>query len=44
MHQDIEKINDKLDKKFDSMISWIVGGVGAIAILFLAQILYFLSK
>jgi len=44
MHEDIEKIDNKLDKKFDAMISWIIGGVGAIAILFLAQILYFLSK
>jgi len=26
------------------MTNWLIGGVGAIAILFLAQILYFLSK
>jgi hypothetical protein len=44
MHQDIEKIDDKIDKKFDAMTNWLIGGVGAIAILFLAQILYFLSK
>ena len=44
MHQDIEKIDEKLDKKFDTMTNWLIGGVGAIAILFLAQILYFLSK
>jgi hypothetical protein len=44
MHEDIEKIDNKLDKKFDAMTNWLIGGVGAIAILFLAQILYFLSK
>jgi hypothetical protein len=40
LHQDVEKINDK----FDKLLFWIVGGVGAIALLFLAQVLYFLSK
>jgi hypothetical protein len=40
LHQDVEKINDK----FDKLIFWIVGGIGAIALIFLAQVLYFLSK
>ena len=44
MHEDIEKIDDKIDKKFDNMTNWIMYGVGAIAILFIAQVLYFLSK
>ena len=44
MHDDIEKIDDKIDKKFDNMTNWIMYGVGAIAILFIAQVLYFLSK
>jgi hypothetical protein len=44
MHDDIEKIDEKLDKKFDNMTNWIMYGVGAIAILFIAQVLYFLSK
>jgi hypothetical protein len=44
MHEDIEKINDKLDTKFDSMTNKIVYGVGAIALIFLGQVLYFLSK
>ena len=40
LHQDVEKINDK----FDNLIFWIVCGIGAIALIFLAQVLYFLSK
>jgi len=40
LHQDVEKI----DSKFDKLISWIVYGVGAVAILFLTQILYILTK
>ena len=44
MHEDIEKIDDKIDKKFDNMTNLIMYGVGAVAILFLAQVLYFLSK
>ena len=44
MHDDIEKIDNKIDKKFDNMTNWIMYGVGAIAILFIAQVLYFLSK
>ena len=44
MHEDIEKINEKLDNKFDSLSDKITYGVGAIAILFIAQVLYFLSK
>jgi hypothetical protein len=40
LHEDVEKINIK----FDKLIFWIVGGVGAVALLFLSQILYILSK
>ena len=40
LHQDVEKI----DSKFDKLTSWIVYGVGAVAILFLTQILYIFSK
>ena len=40
MHDDIEKINDK----FDKLLFWIVGGVGAVALVFITQVLYFLSK
>ena len=40
MHEDI----DKIDAKFDKLTSWIIYGVGAVALLFLTQILYFLSK
>ena len=44
MHEDIEKIDDKIDKKFDSMTNLIMYGVGAVALLFITQVLYFLSK
>ena len=44
MHEDIEKINEKLDNKFDSLTNLIMYGVGAVALLFIAQVLYFLSK
>ena len=44
MHEDIEKIAEKLDKKFDSLNNLIMYGVGAVALLFIAQVLYFLSK
>jgi hypothetical protein len=40
MHEDI----DKIDSKFDKLIPWIVYGVGAVALLFLTQILYILTK
>jgi hypothetical protein len=43
MHDDIEKIDDKLDKKFDSLINLIMYGVGAVALFFIAQVLYFLA-
>jgi hypothetical protein len=44
MHEDIEKIDNKIDKKFDNLINTILYGVGAVALMFLAQVLYFLSK
>jgi len=40
MHQDI----DKIDSKFDKLNTWIVYGVGAVALVFLTQILYILTK
>jgi hypothetical protein len=44
MHEDIEKIDSKIDNKFDSLTNLIMYGVGAVALLFIAQVLYFLSK
>ena len=44
MHEDIEKIDQKLDNKFDNLSNKILYGVGAVAVIFLAQVLYFLSK
>ena len=40
MHEDI----DKIDSKFDKLITWIIYGVGTVAIVFLTQILYIFSK
>ena len=40
LHEDVEKI----DSKFDKLTSWIIYGVGAVAIVFLTQILYIFSK
>tara|TARA_R100001509_G_scaffold126970_1_gene80421 strand:- start:215 stop:445 length:231 start_codon:yes stop_codon:yes gene_type:complete len=40
MHEDI----DKIDSKFDKLNTWIVYGVGAVALVFLTQILYILTK
>jgi hypothetical protein len=40
MHDDI----DKIDKKIDSVNKNILYGVGAVALLFIAQTLYFLSN
>ena len=34
----------KIDSKFDKLTSWIVYGTGAVAIVFLTQILYIFSK
>jgi hypothetical protein len=44
MQDDINEINKKLDNKFDSLTNLIMYGVGAVALLFIAQVLYFLSK
>lgn len=44
MQDDIHEINKKLDSKFDSMTNKIIYGIGAIALFFIAQTLYFLSK
>jgi len=44
MHEDIEKINDKLDHRFDSITNWIVYGLGALAILVITQLLYFFQN
>ena len=40
MHRDI----DKIDSKFDKLTSWLIYGVGTVAIVFLTQILYIFSK
>lgn len=44
MHEDIEKINDKLDSRFDSITNWIVYGLGAVALLVITQLLYFFQN
>ena len=44
MQDDIDEIKKNLDNKFDNLINTILYGVGAVALMFLAQVLYFLSK
>ena len=44
MHEDIDKINEKLDQKFDTITNWLMYGVGAVAILVLGQLLYIISN
>lgn len=44
MHDDIDKINEKLDQKFDTITNWLMYGVGAVAILVLGQLLYIISN
>ena len=44
MNQDIDKIHEKLDLKFDTITNWLMYGVGAVAILVIGQLLYILSN
>jgi hypothetical protein len=44
MHQDIDKIHEKLDQKFDTITNWLMYGLGALAILVLGQLLYIISN
>ena len=44
MHQDIDKIQEKLDQKFDTITNWLMYGLGALAILVLGQLLYIISN
>ena len=44
IHQDIDKIHDKPDQRFDSITNWIIYGLGAVALLVITQLLYILSK
>ena len=40
LHDDVEKINNK----FDKLLFWIASGVGTVALVFLAQLLYIFSN
>ena len=44
MHDDIDKIHQKLDQKFDTITNWLMYGLGALAILVLGQLLYIISN
>jgi hypothetical protein len=44
MHQDIEKIDEKLENKFNTVINWLVYGLGGVIILLITQLLYNISK
>lgn len=40
LHQDVNKLDDKIDKKFDTIINWLVYGLGSVIVLLITQILY----
>ena len=40
LHQDVNKLDEKIDKKFDTIINWLVYGLGSVIILLITQILY----
>ena len=44
LHMDVEKIDEKIDRRFDSITNWIIYGLGAVALLVITQLLYILSK
>ena len=44
MHQDIEKIDEKLENKFDTVINWLIYGLVGVIILLITQLLYNISK
>jgi hypothetical protein len=44
MHEDLTKLDEKLDQKFDTFTNWIIYGISSVAILVLAQLLYLFSK
>jgi hypothetical protein len=41
---DVEKIDEKIDRRFDSITNWIVYGLGAVALLVITQLLYIFSN
>ena len=44
LHSDVEKIDEKIDRRFDSITNWIVYGLGAVALLVITQLLYIFSN
>ena len=44
LHMDVEKIDEKIDRRFDSITNWIVYGLGAVALLVITQLLYIFSN
>ena len=44
MHEDLNKLDEKLDQKFDTFTNWIIYGISSVAILVIAQLLYLFSK
>ena len=44
LHMDVEKIYEKIDRRFDSITNWIVYGLGAVALLVITQLLYIFSN
>jgi hypothetical protein len=44
LHQDVSKLDEKLDKRFDTVINWLIYGLGGVIILLITQLLYNISK
>ena len=44
LHEDVNKLDEKLDKRFDTVINWLVYGLGGVIILLITQLLYNISK
>lgn len=44
LHQDVNKLDEKLESKFNTVINWLVYGLGGVIVLLITQMLYNLSK
>ena len=44
LHEDVNKLDEKLDKRFDTVINWLIYGLGGVIILLITQLLYNISK
>jgi len=40
LHQDVSKIDEKLDRRFDKITNWLVYGLAGVAVLLITQLLF----